>query len=106
MFRNAVGWVDQEKYAQYLASVQSTQVEVAAAAEDNVALTEYGNLLLMFVLNLIHEAGHVQDLHLLPNDIPIGFQPWWRVGVWEAYWAGHADGMRVEYDLKNKARKG
>jgi|BioPla2DNA2_1021312.scaffolds.fasta_scaffold11736_3 hypothetical protein len=99
MFRNEVGWVDQAKYAAYLASVKPVQV----VRETETKLTDYGHMLLLFVIGLIREASHIQEFHLLPTDDPIGRQAWWRVDIWEAYWSGHANGMRVKHDLKQKA---
>lgn len=102
MFKNAAGWVDQAKYAKYRASIQPVQVEETS----DFVLTNYGYALLMFVVGLIREANYIKEFHLLPTETPIGKEAWWRVEIWEAYWSGHAKGMRVEYDLKDKSRKG
>ncbi len=102
MFRNEAGWVDQAKYASYLASV----APVVEEERKDFELTDYGNALLRFVVGLIREANYIKEFHLLPTNDPIGAQPWWRVDIWDAYWLGHSTGMRVEYDIKNQATKG
>lgn len=54
----------------------------------------YERRLAMFVAARIEEAQIVENMHLLPDNLPINRQPWWKTKVWQALWAGESDAMR------------
>ncbi len=51
----------------------------------------YERRLLVFVQERIREAQFAEAWHLLPGNIPIDQQPWWKTSTWEQYLAGYSE---------------
>ena len=51
----------------------------------------YERRLTAFVQQRVREAQFAEAWHLLPGDIPIDQQPWWKTFVWEQYLTGFSE---------------
>lgn len=89
-FTDESGWVDSQKYLNYLESIEIEDSEPDPTVSE-VAMLD-------FCLARYREASMVEAHGLLPNDIPYNQQPWWKLETWEAYWSGLNRGRNAEYE--------
>lgn len=54
----------------------------------------YERSLARFLAKCIEEAQFAEAWHMLPDNLPINKQPWWKVRTWLRWSSGCADGMR------------
>lgn len=54
-------------------------------------LGAYERQLIIFVQQRVREAQFADAWHLLPGNIPIDQQPWWKSSVWQDYLGGYSE---------------
>jgi hypothetical protein len=52
----------------------------------------YERRLALFTQRRMEEAQFADGWHMLPDNIPINLQPWWKVAIWKCFLAGQSDG--------------
>ncbi|KKM05900.1 hypothetical protein LCGC14_1749410 [marine sediment metagenome] len=70
--------------------------EYEVDTEEHFYLGAYERQLLLFVQARIREAQFADAWHILPGNLPIDQQPWWKTEVWGRYLAGYSETIGKE----------
>lgn len=89
-FRLPDGSIDREAISQYMAE----QGQLDAPGDPHDTATRYEWEAATFLSRRIMEAQIAQGAYSWPDGLPWNQQPWWKMVIWQAFWAGQVEGRR------------